>query len=86
MKTRKGVEELPKVNGRWIEAVVGKETEPKAQESPLRVYFTGRAYCQISNPREAGLAVELITWSGVLEPEDVELQRQPQDLRVGGTL
>jgi transposase len=59
VKTGKGVEDLPKVNGRWVEAVV-EESEPKAQESSLRVYFTAGAYCQISNPREAGLAAELI--------------------------
>ena len=60
VKTGKGVEDLPKVNGRWVEAVVEKESEPKAQESSLRVYFTAGAYCQISNPRQAGLAAELI--------------------------
>jgi hypothetical protein len=59
VKTGKGVEDLPKVNGRWVEAVV-EESEPKAQESSLRVYFTAGAYCQISNPGEAGLAAELI--------------------------
>jgi hypothetical protein len=60
VKTGKGVEHLPKVNGRWVEAVVEKESEPKAQEGSLRVYFTAGAYCQISNPREAELAAELI--------------------------
>jgi hypothetical protein len=35
VKTRKGVEELPKVNGRSVEAVVEKETEPRAQESSM---------------------------------------------------
>jgi transposase len=59
VKTGKRVEDLPKVNGRWVEAVV-EESEPKAQESSLRVYFTAGAYCQISNPGEAGLAAELI--------------------------
>jgi hypothetical protein len=53
VKTGKGVEDLPKVNGRWVEAVV-EESEPKAQESSLGVYFTAGAYCQISNPRELG--------------------------------
>jgi hypothetical protein len=42
VKTPKGGEDLPKVNGRWVEAVVEKESEPKAQESSLRVYFKSR--------------------------------------------
>jgi hypothetical protein len=56
VKTGEGVEDLPKVKGRWVEAVVEKESEPQAEESSLRVYFTAGAYCQISNPREAGRA------------------------------
>jgi hypothetical protein len=47
-------------NGRWVEAIVEKNSEPKALESSLRIYFTAGAYCQISNAREAGLAAELI--------------------------
>jgi transposase-like protein len=49
-----------KSNGRWVEAIVEKNPEPKAIESSLRIYFTAGAYCQISNAREAGLAAELI--------------------------
>jgi hypothetical protein len=60
VKAGKGVEDSPKVHGRWVEAVVEKEGEPKAQESSLRIYFKAGAYCQISNPGEAGLAAELI--------------------------
>lgn len=49
-----------KGNGRWVEAVIERSTEPKMPEGSLRIYFSGGAYCQISNPREAGLAAELI--------------------------
>lgn len=55
-----GREELSQSNGRWVEAVVERGAEPKAQESSLRIYFTAGAYCQISNAREAGLAAELL--------------------------
>jgi hypothetical protein len=49
-----------KSNGRWIEAIVEKNPEPKESGSSLRIYFAAGAYCQISNPREAGLAAEVI--------------------------
>ena len=55
-----GREELSQSNGRWVEALVERGAEPKAQESSLRIYFTAGAYCQISNAREAGLAAELL--------------------------
>jgi len=49
-----------KSHGHWVEAIVERNSEPKALESSLRIYFTAGAYCQISNAREAGLAAELI--------------------------
>lgn len=54
-----GAEEWSQTNG-WVEAVVEKGSEPKAQEGSLRIYFTAGAYCQINNAREAGLAAELL--------------------------
>jgi transposase len=60
VKRAQGVEISAKTNGRWVEAVVEKNSEPKSQESSLTIYFTTGAYCQISNAREAGLAAELI--------------------------
>ena len=60
LKQGEGAEEWSGANGRWVEAVVEKGVEPKAQESSLRIYFTAGAYCQISNAREAGLAAELL--------------------------
>ena len=47
-------------NGRWVEAILENNPEPKGLESTLRIYFTAGAYCQIRNAREAGLAAELI--------------------------
>jgi hypothetical protein len=67
-------------HGHWVEAIVEKNPEPKALASTLRIYFTAGACCQIRNAREAGLAAELIGRLGV---RNVELQRQPQDLRAG---
>jgi transposase len=55
-----GAVDLSKSNGRWVEAIVEKNPEPKGLESSLRIYFTAGAYCQISNAREAGLAAELL--------------------------
>jgi hypothetical protein len=49
-----------KGNGTWLEAVIERSTEPKIPEGLLRIYFSGGAYCQISNTRDAGLAAELI--------------------------
>ena len=59
-KPGEGAVDLSKSNGRWVEAIVEKNPEPKGLESSLRIYFTAGAYCQISNAREAGLAAELI--------------------------
>jgi hypothetical protein len=42
-----------KRNGTWVEAVIERSTS-------LRIYFSGGAYCQISNTREASLAAELL--------------------------
>ena len=47
-------------DGRWVEAILENNPEPKGLESTLRIYFTAGAYCQISNAREAGLAAELL--------------------------
>lgn len=55
-----GAVDLSKSHGHWVEAIVEKNSEPKALESSLRIYFTAGAYCQIRNAREAGLAAELI--------------------------
>ena len=52
-------------DGRWVEAILENNPEPKGLESTLRIYFTAGAYCQISNAREAGLAAELIGHLGV---------------------
>ena len=60
IKQGEGAVESGKTSGRWVEAVVERNCEPKAQESSLRIYFTAGAYCQISNAREAGLAAELL--------------------------
>jgi transposase-like protein len=60
LKQGEGAGQWSQTNGRWVEAVVEKGAEPKAQESSLRIYFTAGAYCQISNAREAGLAAELL--------------------------
>jgi hypothetical protein len=57
---RPGEVDSSKSNGRWVEAIVEGNSEPKALESSLRIYFTAGAYCQISNPHEAGLAAEVI--------------------------
>jgi hypothetical protein len=52
-------------DGRWVEAILENNPEPKGLESTLRIYFTAGAYCQISNAREAGLAAELLGRLGV---------------------
>ena len=49
-----------KRNGAWVEAVIERSRELKIPEGSLRIHFSGGAYCQISNPREAGLAAELL--------------------------
>ena len=64
-KPGEGAVDLSKSNGRWVEAIVEKNPEPKGLESSLRIYFTAGAYCQISNAREAGLAAELLGRLGV---------------------
>jgi transposase len=53
-------EDSSKSNGHWVEAIVEKKPEPKAPKSSLRIYFTAGAYCEINDPREAGLAAELL--------------------------
>lgn len=53
--------EAGRSNGRWIEAVVGKNGSPaRAPSGALRIYFVGGAYCQISNTTELALAAELL--------------------------
>ena len=53
--------EAGRSNGRWIEAVVDKNGSlPGEKAGALRVYFTGGAYCQLSNPAEVALAAELL--------------------------
>jgi hypothetical protein len=43
-----------------VEAVIEQGPEPKAPQGSLRIYFSGGAYCQITNTRDAGLAAELL--------------------------